>query len=165
MTMKEMLLALVKESVEKCYSCDRTLIVRTMEQATVARFYYYAQKAIEFDSRFIDLRNFNLDSEYYKNGLNLKKTESHQHGTRPDVILHKRESNSDNLIIAEFKTMGRNQNNEFLNDFKKLKDFTKDPQYYYFLGVFIELKVDRPSFTYFQDGHIKSEIELSSDRI
>lgn len=164
MNRSELLLTLLHESVEECYANDRSLIERRMEQSCVARIYYYMQKAIDFDDRFIDLRDFNLDSEYYKNGQNSKKTESFQHGAKPDVILHQRECNSNNLLIVEFKTAVRRQSNDVSRDFKKLEAFTKDSKYSYFLGVFIDLNINGPRFTYFQAGQEKLETELSNEK-
>ena len=63
MNKKTLLLTLLKESVDKCYRYDFTLIERSMEQASVARIFYYMQEAMKYDERFKSLSKYNLDSE------------------------------------------------------------------------------------------------------
>ena len=67
----ELLITLVKEAVKKCYTDDKTLIERNMEQASVARIFYYMQRKIDTNIKFKQLREYNLDCEYNKNMYNL----------------------------------------------------------------------------------------------
>jgi hypothetical protein len=118
---------LLEESVQKCYDNDKTLIDRGMEQASVARIYYYMQNAINTDDRFLDIRDYNLDSEYNKNGKLIKDTPQCENGTRPDIILHKRytgdgnqHNKNDNLLVLEFKSF-RKQEFDILDKKTKIK--------------------------------------------
>jgi hypothetical protein len=150
---RDLLLTLLKESVYKCYEKDYSLIRRGgMEQASMARVYYYMQKALEQDPRFESFSAYKLDCEYNKNGEDPKWVEG-VGDTRPDIILHNREDKpcKDNVLILEFKT---HNNNDHGQDIRKLESFT-NPQYdyRYFLGVFVKLKKDGPpEYRYFQNG-------------
>lgn len=149
MSKLERLIDLLKDSMDKCYKNDKTLIERNMEQASVARIFYYMQDFLNNDERFIEFKELNLDCEYNKNGFSKKITERRLHGTIPDMILHKRNSNDENMLIIEFKP---NSNNSFKSDFEKLIDFTKHGEYSYYLGVFVKLGNEKPELTYFQKG-------------
>jgi len=156
---KDLLLALLKESVDVCYKKDWVLIERGMERASVARIYYYMNRALEQDERFGVLSKYNLDTEYNKNGEQIKRTARFKRGTQPDIILHHRldEPYQDNLLIIEFKCRKRNSS----RDKEKLEDFTsKESGYNYFLGVLVILNKENVEYEYFQDGCIKQEIEL-----
>lgn len=147
--MKDLLLSLLKESVNKCYQDDRTLIDRGMEQASVARIFYYMQTALNTDQRFESLNRFNLDNEYNKNGEHIKATPRCQRGTRPDIILHNRVSGrgARNILVIEFKPykgkIRKYQDTNRSLDFVKLEDFTARDTYRFFLGVFVKLKKTR----------------------
>ena len=112
MSKKDLLLTVLRESVDKCYQNDLSLIDRGMEQASVARIFFYMQEALQYDNRFESLKHYNLDSEYNKNKKRVKETPRCKHGTRPDIILHTRLENSHNLLIVEFKA----QNASFRRD-------------------------------------------------
>lgn len=162
MSRKDLILSLLKESVSKAYECDRSLIKRGIEQASVARVYFYMQEALKYDSRYDELSVYNLDSEYNKNGLRPKRTIRFEDGTRPDIIMHFREDKprQENVFIFEFKTNGGNQDIE--RDVKKLEDFTSpECGYNYFVGAFIKLNSLEADYRYFQNGKEKQEGELN----
>lgn len=162
MSKKDLLLSLIKESVGKSYQYDYSLISRRMEQASVARIYYYMQEALRYDSRFSELSNYNLDSEYNKNGIQPKRTSRFVAGTRPDIILHYREDSphQENILILEFKASGENIDAE--RDLRKLEDFTSSEcGYNYFLGILVKLNMQEAEYRYFQDGEEKQEGRLN----
>jgi hypothetical protein len=170
----ELLLTLLKESVEKCYQQDFTLIKRSMEQASVARVYYYMQEKIYNDERFLVFRDeYHLDNEYNKNGTHIKSTPRCKYGTRPDIILHKRSEEeyttqlNPNLLVVEFKSKnGRSRkygNTDKSIDFVKLEDFTKESTYNYFIGVFVKLKTNGAEYKYFQQGTEKRKEDLYNE--
>ncbi|MBR5017533.1 MAG: hypothetical protein IKX50_07365 [Spirochaetia bacterium] len=149
----ELLIELLKESVEECYEKDNLLIERSMEQASVARIFYYMQNLINNDARFACLKDYNLDCEYNKNGQNIKATPHCENGTRPDMILHERGTNNHNLLIVEFKSdNGARESSGTSNDLIKLKDFTSQDIYNYQLGVFIKLLTEKPNYSFFKNG-------------
>lgn len=156
MTKKDLLLTLLEESVEKCYKHDFTLIERSMEQASVARIFFYMQEALKYDERFTLLSQYNLDSEYNKEGYSPKKTSRFKHGTRPDIILHNRfdQPQQSNLLILEFKPKLQSGAIDIpKRDKEKLEDFThRECGFDYFLGVFIRLNEQKAEYRYFQNG-------------
>ena len=91
-----------------------------------------------------------LDSEYNKNHGNAKISRRFPYGLRPDLIIHRRDSNEENKLVAEFKGWW---NNDIDNDIQKLEDLT-DPNdnYNYLIGVFIQIGRTESNFRYFING-------------
>jgi hypothetical protein len=155
--MIELLKALLHESIALCYKNDFSLIRRKMERACVSRVYHYMQDLINSDNRFLELRAYNLDCEYNKNGSRPKMTQRRPHGSAPDIILHHREDNpeKDNLLVIEFKMSRLNFDTK---DEDKLIDFTDNKSdsdynvYSFKLGVAVILCEKSVKFKYFQNG-------------
>ena len=147
----ELLIELLKEALEECYKKDILLIEHHMEQASVARIFYYCQNLINNDERFVCLRKYNLDCEFNKNCWNSKATPHCENGTRPDMILHKRGTNNHNLLIVEFKSE-KGLKRKVHNDLIKLEDFTSPYIYNYHLGVFVKLFREKPEYVFFKKG-------------
>ena len=166
MSKVELLITLVKEAVKKCYIDDKTLIERNMEQASVARIFYYMQRKIDTNIKFKQLREYNLDCEYNKNMYTPKRLVEDERGKRPDIILHKRMSNNNNLLILEFKNGINNlhQDNLINDDYDKLKAFTNQNGIYkYFLGVSVKLNDEEPVYVFFQNGQETAREDLSDE--
>lgn len=158
----ELLLSLLKKAVKKCYEKDSPLIERSMEQASVARIYYYMQNAINTEDEFSELKQYNLDCEYNKNGQHIKTTPRCPKGTRPDIILHKRNCNDANLIVIEFKPRNatyRKKDGQYI-DTIKLEDFTSGAIYNYQIGVLVKLHKKEPKYEFFKHGQ-KIDINLT----
>ena len=67
------------------------------------------------------------------------------------MILHKRGSNKDNLLVMEFKTWW---NNNRKRDELKLKDFlNKENQYKYKYGAFILINKGKAKINYFGESN------------
>ena len=165
--MRALLLDLLETAVDKCYADDKTLIDRSMERASVSRIYYYMQEMIKNEDKFTSLREHNLDSEYNKNGQEIKGSSRFLKGMIPDIILHKRGHNCDNLLVVEFKSHnGKNEKyppTGQLKDIVKLEDFTNE-KYSYFLGVFVKLYKKEPKYRFFQYGNEIDAIPENSPR-
>lgn len=149
-----LLLSLLKKAVNECYKNDSPLIERSMEQASVARIYYYMQNAINTEDEFSELKQYKLDCEYNKNGQHIKATPRCPKGTRPDIILHKRNYNDANLIVIEFKPRNatyRKMDGQYI-DIIKLEDFTSDIIYNYQIGVLVKLYKKEPKYEFFKHG-------------
>ncbi|MDR3111043.1 MAG: hypothetical protein LBU65_15345 [Planctomycetaceae bacterium] len=165
----ELLKTLLEESICKFYKNDICLLERKggmvrMERCVVMRIYYYMQRMLDDDPRFSELKHYNLDGEYNRNGTDPKRIrQNSKNGDIPDVILHRRLSNADNLLIVEFKvrnsTEPRNQN--FENDIDKLICATsKDGEFRFFLGVSVVLTPKDKNLRYFQCGKETTLAEL-----
>ncbi|MGK4568712.1 hypothetical protein [Flavobacterium sp. 3HN19-14] len=106
-----------------------------MEQAASFRFGIY----LLGQSQQIDwLRDYDFDMEYNKNGNEPKRTPRRPNGTRPDLIIHTRNSNQSNILIIEIKGWWNIEDRKI--DMDKLEDFTNQQgEYGYGLGVFLDL--------------------------
>lgn len=144
-------------SIEQFYCHDKVLIELGMEQACVARIFYYMQRLIDLNDEFKIFSKYNLDCEYYKFEEEKKRIPRLNNGIRPDIILHKRKV-KDNLLVIEFKTYKNSiSENATRMDFTKLLDLTRlDGVYAYKLGVYIELKNEfrEISYIFFYNGFI-----------
>lgn len=164
---KNLLITLLKEAVEKCYENDISLIERSMEQACVARIFFYMQCLICDDERFTFFKKLSLDCEYNKNGQHIKETPRCPKGTRPDLVLHERKENRNNKLVVEFKprkcsyriykATGQKM------DIIKLEDFTAPGIYNYSLGVFVKLNKRKPNYMFFEDGRLSTRFGESDE--
>lgn len=157
--MMERFIFILNEAINMLYRNDQSLIDREgMEQACVARIYFYLQTLINLD---IELKEYNLDCEYNKNGIHSKNCidviTGENFATRPDIILHKRLSNQFNKVIIEFKGWW---NNESDSDVRKLRAFTNpDDIYRYQMGIFVKLNRDGSLCRYFKDSQEIENLE------
>jgi len=106
--------------------------------------------------------DYNVDCEYNRDGSDIKKLDGFREcesnktdRVLPDILVHIRGHDEDNLIVIEIKT---NLNNESC-DTKKLELFTKqDGSYKYDYGFFIRFNGLNTELRLFQDGEeIKDE--------
>ncbi|WP_295100705.1 hypothetical protein [uncultured Candidatus Kuenenia sp.] len=136
---KENLVKLVKQALKKVYDEQKYLIDNKVhERSIVFWFGIYLYELVK-DTKFSE---YNLDFEYNRNYKQPKSTKNFRAGTYPDIILHKRGSNEDNLLIIEFKPYWENDINI---DLRKLKDFTDNKgKYKYLMGFLIVIEKDQP---------------------
>lgn len=125
----------IERALDEVYMKDLYLIENQVHERTiVARFCIYFQQALVST----DFANYNLDFEYNKNHSDPKRTVNFRYGTYPDVILHQRGSNKENILIIEFKTWWKSNTRK---DIEKLIDFTEHhEQYKYSMGYSIVFK-------------------------
>ena len=125
--------SIVARALDILYEKDGSIIKRQLhEQCVVFRFGLYFRDLL-LDTEF---SCYDLDAEYNKDGDDLKRLECKPQGFRPDIILHKRESNSHNILVLEFKYEQNDSKVE--EDIKKIKELThKNGKYRYKLGASI----------------------------
>ncbi len=108
------------------------------ERSIVFRFGYYLQKQLEKS----EYKNYNVDCEYNRNGENAKTLPSFPKGVYPDLIIHKRGNNKNNLLIVEFKTYW---NSDTQHDIEKINEFINpDGEYKYKYGMSVLIDEDNP---------------------
>ncbi len=158
----DLLKALLFESVAKLYANDYYLIARGgMETACQTRVMYYMQDMIYNDPKFIIWRHYNLDCEYNKNTHGVKELPCAEKYAQPDLLLHIRNTNDHNLLVAEFKLDG----NDATYDMEKLRCLTNSQQEYrYLLGVAVKLSSRGATYTFIANGEIKETIEHNNTR-
>ncbi len=116
--MKEKIECIIEKACKKIYKEDRYLINNHVnERAIVFRLGIYIQRLM---SRDAELKFYNLDNEYNRNGRDSKRIPGFENGTYPDLIIHKRGSNMNNKIIIECKT---DWNDDTYMDIRKLREF------------------------------------------
>lgn len=100
---------LIEKTLELLYNNDSKLFnlddsqqieKHVGERAIVFRFGLYFQKVLDECGMFSD---YNLDCEYNRNGTDPKKLPIIGDRIFPDLILHKRGNNDNNLLVIEFK--------------------------------------------------------------
>jgi len=120
------------------YENDHYLIRNKVhERSIVFWFSLYLHQTLALT----DFVALNLDIEYNKNHSDPKNTMNFPNGTYPDMILHRRGSNDENILMIEFKTWWDNNTQ---TDIKKLKDFTdQNHPYKYGMGYSIVFTQER----------------------
>ena len=141
--MREKLNKIINKSLDLLYKKDKYLIDNSPigyttldglhhvgERSIVFRFAYYMQRMIEEDT---DLSVYNFDCEYNRNGVNKKELPSFPDGVYPDIIIHNRGNNNNNLLVIEVKTYW---NSDTAKDEKKIRELmSKSGEYKFKFGV------------------------------
>lgn len=153
---KEKLQQKVWQALDKLYERDKYLIINNInenvenhvgERAIVFRLGIYLEELLRYDSEFA---KYNLDSEYNRNIDKVKKLREHGNVVYPDLIIHKRGSNDDNLLVVEVKTWW---NEDISEDIKRLKNFTDSTgKYKYKFGLSITIDKYEPKLIWFENG-------------
>ncbi len=131
---------LVTQALDKLYQKDFELIKKSVGERSIAFRLGVIMECLKNDNT--DFKGYDLDTEYNKNKDEFKKTPSKPNGAMPDLILHKRGNNWNNLLIIEVKRPKKYSGRT--SDRQKLKDFTnKKGVYRYGLGIFIILGTTR----------------------
>lgn len=143
------LLGLIKFSLKKLYEKDLFLIDNdAQEQCIVSKFSRYFENELESYKKHNNIKlNIDVDLEYNRNILSEEKYKSIIDGVkiriRPDLILHERGTNNNNILAIEFKKQWKNSKKYKKGrdgDKRKLCALTdKKLDYKYQLGVFIDL--------------------------
>lgn len=98
----EIIEKLIVRALDLLYQKDSYLIKNGVhERSIVFRFAHYLQNLMDEAD---ELKEFDLDLEYNKNGRFAKRIPARIRGAFPDLIIHKRGINDGNLLIVEFKT-------------------------------------------------------------
>lgn len=103
----DQLIEVISASLDQLYSKDEYLIFNknhsryshVSERGIVFRFGIYFDEIIR---KIYPL--LNVDTEYNRNRNDLKRLLNGRNGSYPDLILHERGSNNNNIIVLEFKS-------------------------------------------------------------
>ena len=151
----------ILEAFSKLYTIDRYLISsrpkkyketiginhHVGERAIVFRFAYYLQKFLDEQGLYPE---YNLDCEYNRNGDKPKIIYSLGKNVYPDLIIHQRGSNDNNLLVMEFKTYW---NVEQENNIKKISTFLENNEinsYNYKYGIAALIKRNNVNLKLFE---------------
>ena len=135
----------IEYCIEKIYTNDSDLFERNNYEVTIsAKLAQYL---------FIEFKEYDVDCEYNKHLNEIKHSEDLNQDVRPDVVIHKRSYDEDNLVYIEIKKEQNTDSRE--PDREKIKAVTKqDGEYGYLLGIFIDFTVDSDQLIieYYQNG-------------
>jgi len=136
-----------RHCIEKIYEDDSDLIDRGNYEVTISC------KLAQY--LFIEFKEYDVDCEYNRH-LNDKK-EATINGKkkviRPDIVIHKRGTDENNLVYLEIKTDHNAQSRK--KDYDKIRAMTKqDGDYKYQLGVFIDFNRNKENLIiiFFENG-------------
>lgn len=135
----EEIITILKTALTELYARDKELIDRAVNERDLAfRLGLHMNPLLQANEQ---LKIWDLDIDYNKNGDGPKRTPRRPKGAVPDLIMHKRGNNNSNNLVVEIKGWWNRQARE--EDFIKLEDFThQEGEYKYGLGVFVELGKD-----------------------
>lgn len=144
---KENLELAIEKAFKDLYKYDKYLISTCIkkeshvsERGIVFRFGIYFQNYLM--EHFSD---YQLDTEYNRNIANIKKLA--KEAIYPDLILHKRGHNNDNLLVMEFKTWW---NSDIKHDQEKIKKLmSPEGLYKYKYGVIAIINKDKQHLEWF----------------
>lgn len=129
---KQELKEIMEIALKKLYEKDKELINRKLhENAINHKLAIYLEEAINEKKGCLNI--YSIDVEYHKNGNDLKTLLGGE-GFRPDIILHERNSNENNILLIEAKIKLLDSKDENV-----LKNCLKTPFNYRF-SVGIEYK-------------------------
>ena len=167
----EQIFILLDKAVQKFYTADHTLLtISAPERACVFRIGHYLQQLLEQES---DSHGLCVDCEYGNavdaDGKQLKKylgfgvyADQKDNTDRifPDLIVHKRGTHEQNMLVVEFKGCWNDKWQAWDDDRRKLEAFTNTCPYddiqdyfYYKAGLFVALGEQHPCYVQFCDGH------------
>ncbi|HIJ06383.1 hypothetical protein [Methanocalculus sp.] len=154
------LILFIKKALDDLYDNDSHLIkIKAHERSLVFRFGLYFNDLLIEKSYF---SGFDLDFDYNRDRNNPKRLKNDHNRIFPDLILHKRGNNNNNILVLEFKTHWNENNSDDLN---KLKELTSPKQqYHYKLGISIVLgeKSEQCKFVYVKAGKILKNLLILS---
>lgn len=153
--------ALLKAALDMLYKHDRYLIDNSPyrverngshhvgERSIVFRLAHYMQNIMDKDEIF---QNYVLDCEYNRNGIHTKTLPSFPNGVYPDVIIHNRGNNINNLLIMEVKTYWNRDNDQ---DLCKIREFIEGSgEYCFSFGVSLIIEKHKKNIQMnFMDGN------------
>ena len=154
---------LVNATLEKFYKNDRDLIEMddegdmVSEQCMVFHIGGYMKNKMSTLTKF---QWADLDCEYNRNMNNPKMMRD---GRRfvPDLIIHRRRSNRNNLLVIEFKKKNANLHDKE-DDRNKLMYLTdQEETFKYNFGLFVELGSHEVDVEVYREGKMQTELNYS----
>ena len=149
---QSLLVSMLRDAIHAVYQEERFLLEFAQRERVGLEQAFVFRTGIHLSNILIDspYEALDLDSEYNKNHGNAKTSRRFPNGLRPDLIIHKRDSNEENKLVAEFKGWW---NDNIDSDLKKLEDLTApNDNYHYLIGVLVLIGNSEPTYRYFING-------------
>lgn len=132
------------------------------ERCMVFRIGHYMQNIMNNYSEQL-FEGLILDCEYNRHGENVKTVDGPKKGI-PDLLIHQRKNDDNNILCIEFKK-GKPLQNDELEDIKKLEIFTsRSREYKYLYGFHIHLGNSGAEVGVYIDGEKKDAFRISSNK-
>jgi hypothetical protein len=147
---------IINKCLDRLYQDDRYLIINTPadwdnykgdpdggkdghvgERAIVFRFGLYLWNELRDHA---ELKQLNLDCEYNRNFYDSKSFMGFDNGSYPDLIIHKRGSNGENIIVIEFKTWWNSDRTKDIQKIRGLMDISNNYQYKFGVSILLAKK-------------------------
>ena len=135
----------IRHCIDKIYENDSDLFDRNNYEVTISN------KLAQY--LFIEFKEYDVDCEYNKHINKEKENKELNKNIRPDIIIHRRGTDENNLLYIEIKTDHNRESRTF--DYDKIKAMTKqNSEYKYSLGLFIDFNRDKEKLVmiFFEDG-------------
>lgn len=151
----DLLKKLMVESLKDFYRYDKDLFEYSVdpisERCMVFRIALYMHNKIREDATFDSLKLWDLDCEYNRYEYVIKDAEGEKY-IIPDLILHKRKENENNILCMEFKKE-ETHGPDFKNDVQKLMYLTSEKEKYkYCYGFHVILGVKGSTIDVYEKG-------------
>jgi hypothetical protein len=134
---RKSLLEKVKKALDKLKNKDEYLLEKNHSERCIAhRLAIYLEEQFNYE--------YDVDCEYNRELDNSKRVELDDEDklVYPDIIVHKRGTNQNNLLILEIKKSNNDQSKGRNKDKSKLEQYTsKSKSLKYKLGIFIDIEV------------------------
>ncbi|MGO5164771.1 MULTISPECIES: hypothetical protein [unclassified Candidatus Paralachnospira] len=111
------------------------------ERAIVFRLAHYMQNIMDKMPVF---KGYVLDCEYNRDGTDIKKLQ--EKCVYPDVIIHQRQNNENNLLVMEVKTYWNNDTGQDMKKIEKFMDPDGNYKYKFGVSLIIERQREKMSF-------------------
>ncbi len=159
---KDKMIKIIKEALNELYLHDKSIINRAVrEEAINHKFALYLETILNQNS---DLY-YNIDIEYNKNDESLKKVviNAREREIRPDIIVHVRGPNDNNLIAFQCKKKYNKTTHK--EDLDKIEGLLNEP-YNYKFGCSIHYLPNEPFFKIeLFYGNIKNKKEIFLEKL
>ncbi len=145
--MKDKIARIIKKSLIQLYKKDKYLIDNQPdgvleldklhhvgERSVVFRFAHYLLNYIQKDD---DFNGYDFDCEYNRNGINKKVLPSFPNGTYPDIIVHHRGDNDNNLLVIEVKTYWNSDTRDDERKIRELMSVTGEYKFQYGVSLLL----------------------------
>jgi hypothetical protein len=138
---------LIRKAVDDLYLMELDLLERENNEVTISC------KLAQY--LFLKFPGYHVDCEYNRHFKDIKRINigNIRKIIKPDIIIHKRDIDKNNLVYIEIKTDHNDESRE--EDYKRIKASTDlKGEYRYSLGIFIDFYRSKDDLVirYFQDG-------------
>lgn len=158
---KAQIIALLGEALDQFYEKDSCLVDMAEdvkqnngshhvgERAIVFRLAHYMQNIMDKMPVF---KGYVLDCEYNRDGTDIKKLQ--EKCVYPDVIVHQRQNNENNLLVMEVKTYWNSDTRQDMQKIEKFMEQGGKYKYKFGLSLIIERQREKMSFDVLESNNL-----------